>query len=58
LPTLLLQREGDRITRVGALRDLAEHIAGATLKLLPGEDHKLWAGDVDAVIDEVERFVG
>jgi len=58
VPTLVLQREGDRITRVGAARYLAEHIAGARLKLLPGDDHNLWAGDVDAVLDEVERFIG
>jgi len=56
VPTLLLQREGDRITRPGAARYLAEHIAGATLKLLPGDDHNMWAGDVGAVLDEVERF--
>jgi pimeloyl-ACP methyl ester carboxylesterase len=56
-PTLILQRVGDRVTREGAARHLAEHIAGARLKLLPGEDHNLWAGDVDAVIDEVERFM-
>lgn len=55
--TLLLQREGDRITRTGAARYLAEHIAGAELKLLPGDDHNMWAGDVSTVIDEVERFV-
>ena len=56
-PTLLLQREGDRITRPGAARYLAEHIVGARLMLLPGDDHNLWAGDVAALIDEVERFV-
>jgi pimeloyl-ACP methyl ester carboxylesterase/DNA-binding SARP family transcriptional activator len=57
VPTLVLQREGDRIVRTGAARYLAEHITGARLKLLPGEDHNMWAGDVAAVIDEVERFV-
>jgi pimeloyl-ACP methyl ester carboxylesterase len=56
-PTLVLQREGDRIVRPGAARFLAEHIPGARLALLPGDDHNLWAGDADAVIDEVERFI-
>jgi pimeloyl-ACP methyl ester carboxylesterase/DNA-binding SARP family transcriptional activator len=56
-PTLVLQREGDRIVRPGAARFLAEHIPGARLALLPGDDHNLWAGDAGAVIDEVERFV-
>jgi pimeloyl-ACP methyl ester carboxylesterase len=57
VPTLLLQREGDRITRPGAARYLADHITGATLKLLAGDDHNMWAGDVAAVLDEVESFV-
>lgn len=56
-PTLVLQRDGDRITRTGAAKYLAEHIAGARLRLLSGRDHNLWAGDTDAVIDEVEHFV-
>jgi pimeloyl-ACP methyl ester carboxylesterase/DNA-binding SARP family transcriptional activator len=56
-PTLLLQREGDLITRLGAAQYLAEHIAGARLTVLPGQDHNLWAGDAGAVIDEVERFM-
>jgi pimeloyl-ACP methyl ester carboxylesterase/DNA-binding SARP family transcriptional activator len=56
-PTLVLQRDGDRITRTGAAQYLAEHIAGARLRLLPGRDHNLWAGDTDAVIDEIEHFV-
>lgn len=57
VPTLVLQREGDRITRRGAAQYLADNIAGARLKLLPGEDHNMWAGDAGAVLDEVERFV-
>ena len=56
-PTLVLQREGDRITRTGAARYLAEHIAEARLCLLPGQDHNLWAGDTDALIGELEHFV-
>jgi pimeloyl-ACP methyl ester carboxylesterase/DNA-binding SARP family transcriptional activator len=56
VPTLVLQREGDRIVRPGAARFLAAHIPGARLRLVPGDDHNLWAGDVGAVIDEVERF--
>ena len=57
VPTLIVQRTGDRIVRQGAAQFLATHIADARLKLLPGDDHNMWAGDTDAVIDEVERFV-
>lgn len=56
VPTLVLQREGDRIVRPGAAQFLAERIAGARLKLLAGADHNMWAGNVGAVIDEVVRF--
>lgn len=56
-PTLILHREGDRIARVGAARYLAQHIAGSTLMVLPGDDHLLTASDVEPVIDEIGRFV-
>jgi class 3 adenylate cyclase len=36
---------------------LAEHIAGARFVDLPGIDHLPWAGDQDAVLDEVEEFL-
>lgn len=55
-PTLVLQREGDRIVREGAGRHLAEHICGARYVRLPGDDNLMWWGDTDAVIAEVERF--
>lgn len=57
VPTLVLHRDGDRIVRLGAARYLAEHIPGAMLKVLPGDDHNMWTGDVGTVIGEVERFV-
>jgi pimeloyl-ACP methyl ester carboxylesterase len=57
VPTLIMQREGDRIVRAGTAAYLAEHIRGSRLCLLPGEDHHLWAGDVHAVVAEMERFM-
>jgi pimeloyl-ACP methyl ester carboxylesterase/DNA-binding SARP family transcriptional activator len=56
-PTLVVQREGDRIVRAGAARELASRIAGARLVMLPGDDNLMWLGDTAAVIDEVERFI-
>jgi pimeloyl-ACP methyl ester carboxylesterase/DNA-binding SARP family transcriptional activator len=57
VPTLVLQRLGDRIVREGAARYLASQIANARLVVQPGEDHSLWNGDTPAAIDEMERFV-
>lgn len=56
-PTLIVQREGDRIVRSGVARYLAAQIPGAELCLLAGEDHLLWAGDTSAVLDALEDFV-
>jgi class 3 adenylate cyclase len=57
VPTLVLHREQDRYIRLGAGRYLAEHIPGARFVVLPGADHALFAGDVDAVVDEIEEFL-
>jgi class 3 adenylate cyclase len=57
VPTLVLHREGDRYIRPGAGRYLAEHIPAAKFVTLPGDDHLFFAGDTDALVDEVEEFV-
>jgi pimeloyl-ACP methyl ester carboxylesterase/DNA-binding CsgD family transcriptional regulator len=57
IPTLVLHRTDDRWVEFGNGRYLAEHIEGATLIELPGDDHRAWLGDADAVIDEVETFI-
>jgi class 3 adenylate cyclase len=36
---------------------MAEHIPGARLVELAGDDHVPWLGDADALLDEVERFL-
>ncbi|NDW44975.1 adenylate/guanylate cyclase domain-containing protein [Ruegeria sp. PrR005] len=56
-PTLLLQREGDRWCSPDHARFLAEHIAGAELRILPGEDHIAWYGDQDQLVSEIRAFV-
>src|SRR6516164_6014828 len=55
--TLVLHREGDRFIHLGAGRYLAEHIPGAELRVLPGDDHLFFVGDTDALIDEIEEFL-
>jgi class 3 adenylate cyclase len=57
VPTLVLHRAGDRYIRSASGAYLAEHIPGAKLVILPGDDHLLFAGDTDAFLDEVEEFL-
>src|SRR5262249_38660300 len=57
VPTLILHRTGDRLAPVAQGRYLAEHIAGAKLVELPGDDHTPWVGDADAVADAIEAFL-
>ncbi|HXR61002.1 MAG TPA: adenylate/guanylate cyclase domain-containing protein [Solirubrobacterales bacterium] len=57
VPTLILQRRGDRIARVGQGRYLAQAIPGAKYVEFEGEDHLPIAGDQDALLDEVEEFL-
>jgi pimeloyl-ACP methyl ester carboxylesterase len=57
VPTLVMHRVDDRPVRVGHARYLAEHIAGARLVELAGEDHLPWCGDADALLDEVREFL-
>jgi pimeloyl-ACP methyl ester carboxylesterase len=56
-PTLVLHRRGDRVVNINAGRYLAEHIPGARFVELPGIDHSPFAGDVDALVGEVEEFL-
>ncbi len=57
VPTLILHRAGDQPVRVGNARYLAGRIAGAKYVELPGDDHLLWLGDVDALLGEVRQFL-
>lgn len=58
LPTLILQRRGDRVTFFKAAEHLAESIPGAKLIELPGEDHLPWLGEsARQITAEVRRFL-
>jgi len=57
VPTLVMHRSGDRLNPAGLGRDLAERIPAARWVELPGDDFVLWAGDLDALADEIEEFV-
>ena len=57
VPTLVIQRKGDRVVLERQARYVADQIEGARLVVLPGDDHIVFAGDGDAIVDEVEAFV-
>ena len=56
-PTLVLHRRRDRDVNVEEARWIAGQIAGAKYVELPGDDHLVWIGDTDALLDEVEEFL-
>lgn len=57
VPTLIVQRAGDRWVRPEEGRYLAQHIAGARYLELPGDDHVIWGADSDRLVDEMQSFI-
>jgi class 3 adenylate cyclase len=57
VPTLVIQRHDDVYRDVGHARYLAEHIQGARLLELPGQDHLPYVGDMESILVEVEEFL-
>jgi class 3 adenylate cyclase len=55
-PTLVVHRT-DSVFPVATSEYLVEHLRDARLVELPGRDHFPYAGDSDAVIDEIEEFL-
>ncbi|HZF36402.1 MAG TPA: adenylate/guanylate cyclase domain-containing protein [Candidatus Angelobacter sp.] len=55
--TLVLHRRGDRDAKIEEGRYIAAQIPHAELRELEGEDHLIYAGDVDGVVDEIEEFL-
>jgi pimeloyl-ACP methyl ester carboxylesterase len=58
VPTLIVHREGDTRVNVEAGRFLAHQIPNAKYVELPGNDHLLFAGNTERLMDEVEEFFG
>ncbi|HEV7886781.1 MAG TPA: adenylate/guanylate cyclase domain-containing protein, partial [Acidimicrobiales bacterium] len=56
-PTLVLHRSGNRILTTEHGEYLAKNIAKARYLELAGEDHLWFAGDTDALVDEVQEFL-
>ena len=57
VPALILHRTGDQVVPVSLARKLAELMPHATLVEQEGIDHFNYAGDTNAWIDEIERFI-
>lgn len=57
-PVLVLHRTGDLTIQPAAGRELAAALPGAELKLLDGNAHVPWLGDVASVRNAVLEFVG
>jgi pimeloyl-ACP methyl ester carboxylesterase len=55
-PTLVMHRRGDRIVRRDNGRYLADHIPDAVYLELPGADHLVAEGDIEAVVDAIDHF--
>ncbi len=56
-PTLVLHRTDDQTEAIEGARYVAGQIPGARMVELPGMDNPPWAGDSDAIVDEVQEFL-
>lgn len=56
-PTLVMQRRGDRVVPAAVGQLLADRIPHAELAVLEGDDHFLWHGDADSVLQAVLSFI-
>jgi class 3 adenylate cyclase len=56
-PTLVLHRRNDQMVNIELGRYLSDHIPGAKLVELDGNDHLFFTGEADALVDEVEEFL-
>jgi class 3 adenylate cyclase len=57
VPSLLIYRTGDFDVQVDEGRWIASQIPDARFVELPGSDHLMWAGDAEAILDEIEAFL-
>ncbi|MDX8516897.1 alpha/beta fold hydrolase [Mesorhizobium dulcispinae] len=57
VPTLIVQRTGDRWVRPEEGRFLAAHIEGARYVELAGRDHVIWGEGCGRLVDEIRSFV-
>ena len=56
-PALVLHRAGDHMAHVQASRYMADRLAAATFRELPGDDHFPFFGDQDTVLALTQEFL-
>jgi class 3 adenylate cyclase len=56
-PTLVIAHAGNPYILPQQSLFLAEHITNACHVVLSGEDHLYWVGDLDGLVDEIEKFL-
>jgi hypothetical protein len=57
VPALIMHRTGDRSLSVEGSRYMARQIPGGRYVEYEGDDHLPWAGNTEAVLDDVEEFL-
>ena len=57
VPTLVLHRESDCSVDVAHAKYLADHIPGARLQLLEGQDHLPYMGNQDELVGQIQEFL-
>jgi pimeloyl-ACP methyl ester carboxylesterase len=57
VPSLVIHRTGDRLLKIEEGRYLAEHIPGAQMVELPGDDHLPFVGDQLAMVAAIDQFL-
>ncbi len=57
VPTLVLHRIGDQAIEIEHGRYIAQHIPGARLVELSGDDHLWWVGDSESIVNEIQEFL-
>jgi class 3 adenylate cyclase len=53
VPAVVMHREGDADASVEEARYIAAHIPDARLVVFPGDDHLVYAGDLEPVLEEI-----
>ena len=57
VPTLVMARDDDLDFQMDETKWIADQIRGARFVTFPGDEHYIFFGDQDALLDEIERFV-